>query len=385
MPLLWANTMLTPEQIDALRDRVIQLADPLTEYLLADIARRVAAAGQLTSTAAYQIWRAQQLGMSQREIKKNLKEILKVSDADIKKLLTQSAETGYNFDIKNLPTASAIPFADNLPVQQMVSAAVKLARDDFTNLTQTLGMVDPYGNAMPLQDVYRKTMDYAFDQVFTGATDYNTAVREATANIAKYGLRTIDYESGIHTSIEAATRRNIMGGIGLMSEQISQYNHDELGANGWEISAHAAPAPDHAPIQGRQYSDADYKTLNNGLLRRIGTLNCGHMAFPIILGISQPQYTKEQLDQFAASNADGIDYQGKHYMLYEATQRQRDLERSIRLQKRRLLVANASGDMEQAQTAKTRLTVLRDTYTRFSKIAGLPMQNERQEIFKLAA
>jgi len=61
--------MLTPEQIDVIKDKAAQLADPLTDYLLEDIARRISEAGQLTSTAAYQVWRAQQLGTSQRQIK----------------------------------------------------------------------------------------------------------------------------------------------------------------------------------------------------------------------------------------------------------------------------------------------------------------------------
>lgn len=372
--------MLTPAQIDALRDRVTQITDPLIEYLLADIARRISQAGQLTSTAAYQIWRTQQLSISQREIKKRLAIMLNVSQDDLKKLITQSAEVGYKFDLSNLPHADAIPFSNNFTLQQTVSAAVKLAQSDFTNITQTIGMIDPYGNALPLQDVYRSATDFAFQQVFTGAADYNTAIRRATANIAKYGLRTIKYQSGVHTGLEAAIRRNIMGGLGLMQEQISQQNHDTLGADGWEISAHAASAPDHEPIQGKQYTDAAYQALNDSLVRRVGTLNCGHAAFPIILGVSKPQHTAADLAKFKADNADGINYQGQHYTAYEATQQQRALERSMRYQKRRVLVANASGDAEQAQTAKTRLTLLQQEYRRFSKAAGLLTQYERAAI-----
>ena len=372
--------MLTPEQIDAIRDQATQISDPLIEYLLADIARRIANAGQLTSTAAYQIWRTQQLGMSRKEISAKLKVLLKGSNADIKKLLTQAAKTGYNFDIKRLPTASGIPFADNLTIQQTVSAAVKLAQDDFTNITQTLGMVDPYGQALPLQDAYRKTMDFAFEKVFSGATDYNTAIRQATANLAKYGVQAINYESGVHTSIEAATRRNIMGGLGLMQEQISQSNHDTLGCNGWEISAHAACAPDHEPIQGRQYSDADYKALNDSLVRRIGTLNCGHAAFPIILGLSRPQYTAEQLAKMKQDNSDGVTYQGRHYTTYEATQQQRKLERTMRLQKRRILIDEATGDKEKLTTDQIRLRRLEEEYKRFSKASGLRTQQERAQV-----
>lgn len=372
--------MLTPEQTAALRDRAAQITDPINDYLLEDIARRISEAGQLTSTASYQIWRAQQLGVSQREIKKRLRKLLKVSHRELRQLLTQSAEVGYDFDIKHLPYVQAVPFHRNETLQQIVAAAVQLAQEDFTNLTKTLGMVDPYGNALPLQDAYRSCTDYAFKQVITGAADYNTAIRRATRNLAEKGVRVIEYESGVHTSLEAAVRRNIMGGLGLMQEQITQMNHDQLGADGWEISAHANSAPDHEPIQGKQYSDAAYEALNNSLVRRIGTLNCGHAAFPIILGVSSPQYTPEELDKFRADNEKGVTVDGKHYTGYEATQMQRKLERSMRAQKRRILVAEASGDKDTLAIAQTRLQRLRQEYTRFSKASGLRTQQERLEV-----
>ena len=43
--------MLAPDQIAALGDAARKITDPVTEYLLQDIARRVAEAGQLTSAA----------------------------------------------------------------------------------------------------------------------------------------------------------------------------------------------------------------------------------------------------------------------------------------------------------------------------------------------
>lgn len=372
--------MLTAEQIAALRDYAERLTDPINDYLIRDIAERIAKAGQFTATAQYQIWAAQQMGLSQAEIKKRLKKLLGVSNDEIKKLLTQSAEVGYRFDLKALPTADAIPFAENHVLQEIVSAAVKLAQDDFTNITQTIGMVDPYGRALPLQQAYRNSMDFAFSQVATGAADYNTAVRLAVKNLAEKGIQTIDYQSGIHTSLEAAVRRSVMGGLGLMQEQISKQTHDDLGANGWEISAHAASAPDHEPIQGKQYSDEEYETLNNSLVRRIGTLNCGHSAFPIILGVTPPQYTKEELEKYRLDNERGIDYAGKHYTMYEATQRQRRLEASMRRQKRRILADEATGDQEKKQQDQIKLQVTSQEYRRFSKAAGLRTQDARAEV-----
>ena len=369
--------MLTNDQVSALRVAFEKIADPVNEYLIQDIARRVAQAGQLTSTAAYQIWRAQNLGMSRKEIKKSVAAILKKSAAEVRELFKQAAEVGYRFDLDQLPTADAITFKDNTSVQQIVEAAVKLADEQFQNITQTLGFQTPDGTVHPLMDAYQKTTDYAFQQVISGAADYNTAIRQACRKLADGGVKTIDYASGVRTSLEAAIRRNMMGGLGLMVEQISQKNHDDLGADGWELSAHANSAPDHEPFQGRQYTDEAYTKLNDMLQRRIGTLNCGHNAFPIILGVNDPQHTKAELEKFREDNEKGITFKGRHYTGYEATQMQRKLERSIRAQKRRVLAAEASGDKEGLTLAKTRLQVLRQNYSRFSKAAGLRTEDER--------
>lgn len=372
--------MLTADEIERLQDAAVWLLDPVTEYLLQDIARRISEAGQLTATASYEVWRAQQLGLSQKEIKKRLKSMLKVTEGELEKLLTQAADTGYNFDLSHLPHENAVAFRDNWTVRQIVSTAVELAGSDLTNLTQSLGMIDPFGNALPLQEVYRSCCDYAFTQVSTGAMDYNTAIRRATKNLADKGIQTINYESGTHTSVEAAVRRSVFGALGLMQEQISQNIHDTTGCDGWEISAHAASAPDHEPIQGKQYSDAEYTALNNSLVRRIGTLNCGHAAHPIILGVSKPQYTPEELEQLRQENEKGIEYQGKHYSSYEATQLQRRLERTMRKQKRKILVDEASGDEEKLTQDRIRLNATREEYRRFSKAAGLRTQNERHQV-----
>ena len=150
----------------------------------------------------------------------------------------------------------------------------------------------------------------------------------------------------------------------------------------WEIDAHNNSAPDHEPIQGKQYPDAEYQALNNSLVRRIGTLNCGHSAHPIILGVSIPQYSPEELERMRQKNEEGVTYQGKHYTGYEATQRQRRLEASIRRQKRRILVDEAAGDAEKLQTDQIKLQTLRQEYSRFSRAAGLRTQLERAEVAK---
>ena len=371
--------MLTAAQIDALQRRSEQLVDPIIDFLIEDIAKRVSQAGQLTGTAAYQVWRVQQLGMSQKQLKKEIAKRLKVSQSNVDKLLTQAAETGYNFDISRLPTSHAVPLAANSTLQQILDATVRQAQDDLLNMTQTIGFVGPDGNVHELTQAYQQACDFAFQKVSTGAQDYVSAVRDATANLARKGIRTIDYESGVHTSLEAAVRRNVMGGMGIMQEQISQHNHDALGCDGWELSAHGGSAPDHEPYQGKQYTDEEYTRLNNSFVRRIGTLNCGHAAFPVILGVNSPQYTPEELEEMRQENEKGITYEGRHYTLYEATQRQRKLERAVRDRKRRILIDEQLGDKDKLQNDQIRLQMIKQEYSRFSKAAGLPTQHARME------
>lgn len=368
--------MLTPEQIEGFRLAAGRLIDPVNTYLLKDIARRIQEAGKLTSTAAYEAWQVEWLGKGRKELERELSQLLGVTRREARKLLRSAARYGYDTTLSRYP-GHLVPFDTNQAIQQIVSAAVTLAGDELKNITQTKAilMVDPYGRYQALPKAYCACTDYAFQQVFTGAADYNTAIRQACAGIAKHGV-SIAYASGVHTSLEAAVRRNIMGGLGLMTEQISRQNHDDLGCNGWEISAHANSAPDHEPIQGRQYSDKAYDTLNNGLVRRIGTLNCGHVASPIILGVNSPQYSAEELEKFRQDNEVGVTFDGKHYTGYEATQMQRRLERAIRAQRRRVLLAGP----EDIEPHKSRLAVLQQECERFSKSVGLRTETERLEV-----
>ena len=371
--------MLTPKQTAGLSVAFERLAEPIVEYILRDVARRVSEAGQLTSTAAYQIWRAQELGMSRDAIEQAVARILGKQIPEVQKLFTQAAEVGYNFDISHL-SRDAVAFAANRSVQQITQAAVALAEEGLRNITQTLGFQTVDGSVHPLLEAYQQTTDYAFQLVISGAADYNTAIRQACGKLASGGVRYIDYASGVHTSLEAAIRRNMMGGLGLMVEQISQQNHDDLGADGWELSAHSNSAPDHEPFQGRQYTDAEYQALNNSLLRRIGMLNCGHNAFPIIIGVNEPQHSAAELRKFREDNEKGVTYEGRHYTGYEATQKQRQIERAIRAQKRRALISEVTGDADKLLTDQIKLQRYRQEYLRFSKAVGLRTENERLHV-----
>lgn len=116
--------------------------------------------------------------------------------------------------------------------------------------------------------------------------------------------------------------------------------------------------------------DIHYK----GNYRPISEYNCYHRPFRIVLGISKPLYTKEQLEEIKEKNNDGFDFDGKHYSMYQGTQLQRLIERRIREQKDIQILAKSSGDKELTLQAQTKITQLTTKYKQLCNVSGLPNQ-----------
>lgn len=286
---------MTATQREGLSDAALALTQPVIDELLKDIARRIKDAGAITDTAEYQIYRAQALGESKQAIKAAVARQIKAQDKVIDSL--------FDYILDN-----STPLTANGSLKQIAEGYAKMSRQKTAEQLKNLWADTPQGKVLPIQDAYAKALDFAFRQTVTGALDTETAIRRACAPLAKRGLRTIEQKSGRSVGIEYACRRYLMDQLGELDDEVQQVTHDELGCDGWEISAHLACAPDHEPYQGRQYSDAEYEKLNNSLQRRIGHLNCGHTASPIILGVNAPQYTEEQLRELADANERGVTY-----------------------------------------------------------------------------
>lgn len=357
---------MTSAQRDGLKDAVLALTEPMIDDLVKDISRRIKGAGAITETAEYQIYRAQALGASKKEVERRVAEQLKLQEEVISSLFE------YVLD-------KSLAYEDNGSLQQMADAYAEMTKSKTAEMLQNLWGTAPDGQVLPLQDAYARALDFAFRETATGVLDMETAIRRAVMPLAKRGLRTIEQKSGRSVGIEYACRRYIMDQLGALDDEVQKANHDRLGCDGWEISAHAACAPDHEPIQGRQYSDAEYEQLNNSLQRRIGHLNCGHTASPIILGVNAPQYTEAELKQFAEDNERGITYNGKHYTLYQAGQEQATMENAIRNLRRQIL-ADEETKSPDLQKHQIRLRVLQSEYTKFCKAANLPTRNERLQV-----
>lgn len=369
--------MLTPEQLQNLPQELTDLYGQLSEFILQDIARRIAKGAQITDTAEYQLYRARSLGLSTDEIAAKIAEINGSSAAEINRLIREAAAQSDEFDRKMLGAdkGAAIPLEDNQQLQKLISAQIAETAGKCENLTNTMGFADHdfLGRVyyLSMTDMYRREMDSAHMKVATGATDYMTAIRQACNKLAASGVRTIDYESGRSDRIEVAARRALLTSVAHVTHRISEQNGEELGADGWEMSAHSGSRPSHAVYQGRQYTQEQYERIIKPL---ISEPNCRHDVFPIILGVSEPVYTEEELQNI---DQPPFTYEGRKYTAYEASQQMRKMERAMRKQKDRCIVADAAGDEEAFATASIRLNRQKYIYEDFCKAADSYTEYER--------
>ena len=363
--------MLTPKQLQSIPKPLTDIYSELSDFVLQDIAMRISEAAKITDTAEYLMYRAKALGMSTDAITAELARINGVAEAKIEELIRTAAEQSDEFDRRML----GVNEGSTEQLQKLINAQIKQTRGLCTNLTGTLGFAQRtadgrmvYGSAT---DFLRKQMDMAQMKVMTGVTDYTTAVRQACFALADSGLRTVYYASGRSDRIEVAVRRALMTSVSQLTQKISEQNAAEFGADGWEISAHIGARPSHAVYQGRQYPDSQYETI---VLPLINDYNCRHSAYPIILGVTKPSYTEEQLK---ALDPPPFTYEGKQYTAYEAQRQMRKMERSMRRQKDRCIVADAVGDKDAFTAASIKLRRQKDYYEDFCKAAGTYTEYER--------
>ena len=369
--------MLTPEQLQNLPQELTDLYEQLSEFILRDIARRIAKGAQITDTAEYQLYRARSLGLSTDEIAAKIAEINGSSAAEVNRLIREAAAQSDEFDRKMLGAdkGAAVPLEENTQLQKLISAQIAETAGKCENLTNTMGFADHdfLGRVyyLSMTDMYRREMDSAHMKVATGATDYMTAIRQACNKLAASGVRTIDYESGRSDRIEVAARRALLTSVAHVTHRISEQNGEELGADGWEMSAHSGSRPSHAVYQGRQYTQEQYERIIKPL---ISEPNCRHDVFPIILGVSEPTYTEEELQNI---DQPPFTYEGRTYTAYEASQQMRKMERAMRKQKDRCIVADAAGDEESFTAASIKLRRQKDIYEDFCKAADSYTEYER--------
>ena len=375
--------MLTPDQLEALPRRFVQLWQQVEDDILQDIARRMKSLGELdplTPTAIWQAWRLAETRAVRSNTVATLAKYTGKSRAEIKRLLeTAGAQTLAVDDA--VYTAAGL---DPPPVEQspallnLLNAGYRQTCGTWQNLTAT--------TANTVTGAFEDRLSRAWGLISTGALDYSTAIRRTVDDLADT-MPYITYPSGHTDTLEVAARRAVLTGVNQTCAKLQLARMEEMDCEFVEVTAHEGARPTHAVWQGRvyhrggavvqdgeRYEDFEAAT-GYGTGPGLCGWNCRHNFYPFYPGVSVRNYTDERLAELDARN---IPYGGGLYTRYEITQMQRALERRVRKYKRRYLAETAAG-VDAGQSA-AKLKTARQQLSAFLAETGERLDGARAEV-----
>lgn len=250
--------MLLPNYLQHVADTVVALWEQLNLFAVKDIARRITDAGDhMTASADWQKYKMEQAGQAAAEIRKEVKRITNLSDADVKKIFEESMLTSYENDSKVFEAAGAKPQPFNTKeAQKLLKALYDQTNGELHNFTRTMP------NAS--QQIYIKACDDALMRVSSGLQSKEQAIQEAIEKAAADGLY-ITYPSGHRDTVEVAVRRAVTTGVNQASLKMCVNECETVGTNYVIVSSHLGARTgdtqhgNHAGWQGQVYRLKDRK------------------------------------------------------------------------------------------------------------------------------
>lgn len=406
---------LTPEQIDLIANEyLVGLFQGMEQDIISDIARRVRKTGRLTETAELMAQSMANQGFSPAEIRVQVMQALN-ADRDLQaaiakntldykqkvaeridQLVEEAREAGdelvanagrmcYNDDLSLWREAGKE--LNNTALPQIIAAAQTQTQGAIRNLTQTtaLALRDASGVEIPIMDGYKRFLDKTTLQVATGAFSYDEAVNRTIKEMARSGIRFVEYQSAsgrrTMTELDVATRRAVRTGVSQMAGKIMEENVKNSDTDLVITSQHMGSRPEHADWQNKVFSltgkDKRYKTLAEGTgygtVTGLKGANCTHNFYPYWPGIS----VKEEPLQ----EPPPVKVNGREYTYYQATQKQREYERKLRAAKREIAIQEQSGGKpEDIAQLKREARALSKEYNSFSNAVGIRPKPNRARV-----
>lgn len=352
--------------------------------IMEDVIRRIRKTGEITSTADYQINRLIEMGKSREEVERIIKEALGATWPEMFEMYDKVAEWEYvrNREIYEQVNDDFLTPEDNKWLRQITEAARKQTKDTLVNMAQSYGFsVLMAGKRVftPFAEYYQKYVDTAIQDVVTGGTDYNSAIRKVVTQMTNSGLRVVDYASGHTNRADVAARRAVLTGVNQITAQVSEHNAEKLDTEYFEVSWHPCARPDHQTWQGRVFSKKELGTVcGYGTVTGLCGANCRHTFHPFIPGVSERLYPDDWLEEQNKREAQTKEWNGKQLNAYEQTQQQRKMETAMRAQRQKIrLLEEAGADKDDIMLEKAKYQGQLNEYKQFSKKMGLVEQRER--------
>lgn len=267
-------------------------------------------------------------------------------------------------------------------VQRIIQSSQKQALKELENICQTqlIRFKGVDGRIYDVREQYIKLIETAAQAVKRGELTADRVLRKMIKTMTDGGIRYADFASGTTRRIDSQIHMNFMDTLRAANRQSQEEVGRAIGADGVEISAHALCAPDHIKIQGKQYSNEEFKELESRLERPIGAMNCRHRTIPIVMGVSEPAYTREQLDEMVKLSEKKVTYNGKTYTRYEASQLLRQHESRLRALKLERKTFEQINDTTNVARKRSEIRRASAEYRKLCEEVGLSPRKNRTTI-----
>ena len=412
--------MLNEQVIDNLSERLVSRFETINTTILKKIGENIKKIGTLTPTDALRLESILKYGGDYEEIVQELAKITNLTVQDIYDIFEGVSKKDLQFakQFYDYRGISFIPYEKNIALKRQVESLARVTIGEFIINTSMLGygLLDNNGNIIykGIRETYNQLIDEAILSVSQGKETFQESMYRQLKTLGSGGLRVIyptTYidKNGVekhHTRrLDSVIRTTMQEGLRTLHNANQELIGEDFGYNGVEVTHHTNSAPDHIDtvdgkqfvlvdkvqeqinsgleteikqedirgnqvrVKGKWYDD--FNAINNSLVRKVFTLNCRHTTFSIIVGVSKPEYTQEQLDEDKKSNIDGFMFEGKHYSIYEGEQLLRKIELELRKSKDTQILARSNNNVQLIEEAQSRITQLTDKYRDVLKASGL--------------
>ena len=396
--------MIDERIIDKLVERLVERIEEGNSYVLEKIGESIKKVGTFSPSKAQQLAQVLKYGGNFDKIVEKLAKITELNVKDIYEIFEEVAKSDYAFakQFYDYKDVKYIPYEQNIALQNQVKALARITANEYINFSNTLAFTKRVNGKVVYTDLartYQDTLDKAILSVAQGKSTFDEQMYSTIKELASSGLKTVDYASGRSMRLDSAVRTNLKGALRNLHNETQAVFGEEFGSDGVEISVHLNPADDHSSVQGRQFSIEEYEKLNNGLeakdytgktftldhdsngnYRPISKMSCYHYIFSIVLGVSKPTYSDEELKKIIDENNDGFNFEGKHYTLYEGEQLLRNIELKLRKNKDIQILGRSSGNKQIVEESQARITQLTNKYRDVLKASGLKSKLERAKV-----
>lgn len=399
--------MISEEQVEKIIERLINRMEKANTYILMRLGENIKKIRDITPSQAHQLIQIIKYGGEYEDIIRQLSKYTKLNINDIDDIFKEFAKRDQEFNRKfyKYRNKPYIPYEKNKILKKQTEALANVVKNEMYNYMRTnvLGYTIRDAKGRPqfygLKETYNRALDEALLNVGQGKESFNSAMSNILKDIGGSGLKTLEYESGRSIRLDSAIRMHLQGKLRELHNENQILFGKEFDSDGIEISVHSMPAPDHEKVQGRQFSNEEYKKLQNGEnakdykeniynldhdgkngYRPISEMNCYHYVFSIVLGASEPEYTDEELKKIIEESHKKTKFDDKEYTKYEMSQVMRKLERGIRKNKDQQILAKASDNQELINKSQKNIDALVNKYYEASKKSGIPTKLDRLKV-----